>query len=289
MKTSIFLAMSISLFSFCGSSYALDPLKAEKRCRSDRLTFFEGLGRNDWALRCNYISSRTYNYNVFDDYGNMRRVLQYPSYYNPSNFDSWFSAPRARMSSCERHSYTKSLGCNSDHVYLEHVLSVSGELLPSDVSSPQFHRLIVVDNGASAEHMNFTEAQAYVQSSRTALQDVEIVTIYTQDGSRLMVSSDHPLLLSDGTLKSANLLTPSDALVNQNGKFEQVALTVVSEKKLQLNRFDIDIDVTQPSSESRNRLVVTQGFVSGYLLPRKENKMSQRLLMRDSIPESLLF
>ena len=96
------------------SSFAQSTVRIEARCEEDSIDATAGRGRNNWAKECNYISARTWDFNVNDDHGAPRGRPYYPSFSNPENFDDWWKAPVTEGESCSRgpsDKYTNIISC----------------------------------------------------------------------------------------------------------------------------------------------------------------------------------
>lgn len=285
LRTRIMI-LTVLLVTYCGHVHTQSNADVIQRCKADTLTFFEALGRNDWSLRCGYISSRTFDYYVFDDVGNMRHRALYDTYYRPGKLSDWFSAPRQRMANCERHGYTASHVCTSGNAFMSApLLFAPGELAVYDAYTQQVQQLIVVEDSATLDNLHYREQTVTLQSEKSSVEQINIVTLHTQRGKSLTVTQDHPLLLSTGILKSARYLSVQDTLIDQYGELDRIVSKTTSQVSAQL--YDTQINTVNAQATKLDQIVVTQGFLSGYLVSNGVQKMGKRLSLRDKIPLTL--
>ncbi|KZN61406.1 hypothetical protein [Pseudoalteromonas luteoviolacea] len=291
MKLNINMLFSASWITLVVSAplAALSPDRIDKRCYvEDRLTYFEALGRNDWSLRCKYLSYRSYDYNVYDDWGNRRTALYFSSYYKPGNFNDWFAAPRVKNYSCENYQYRGMVTCLSDKAFgSSSLLFAPGERAIYDAYTQEVKQLIVVDETSTLESINLTEQLVSINSEKRDVGQVSIVKIITSSGQELVVTNEHPLLTSKGVLKNAQYLTSHDKLIRKDGMFDEIVSIESSEVTAQL--FSSNINFKDAVQAGKSHLVVTQGFLSGYLVEDRSKEMSQRLAMRDALSAALIF
>ncbi|KAF7764327.1 hypothetical protein PCIT_b0299 [Pseudoalteromonas citrea] len=291
IKISRLTLLTASLLVISNTAYSLpDPTTIKKRCDiQDPLTSFEAFGRSDWALRCNYLSRRTHDYYVHDDYGNRRIRPKYPSFANRSNFSDWMAAPRTKMASCEAFGYLPVITCivNSNTPLETNLLFAPGELSVYDAYTQQVQQLIVIDEHSTLDSLHYKEESVTINAVKADVQQLEIVTIHTQRGKTLTVTQDHPLLIAQGILKNARNLSKKDTLIDQDGELDKIISVKTSMITAQL--YNTQINTRDPKKESVNQLVVTQGFLSGYLADNGEQEIIHRLTLRDNLPFSLTY
>ncbi|OCQ20768.1 hypothetical protein A7985_13270 [Pseudoalteromonas luteoviolacea] len=278
------------LAAFSGLSYAgyPTPIELKKRCDiQDSLTPFEALGRNDWSLRCKRLSPRTYDFNVNDDYGNRRTLPYYPTYSKSGNFADWIAAPRVKMASCDNHGYNQMYHCRSiSHFDSAQLLFAPGELTVYDAYTQQVQQLVIVDERATLDDLYYREETVSITAKKAPVQQVDVITIHTQSGKTLRVTQDHPLLLAEGILKNAQYLSTQDTLIAQNGELDNI--TSITTSTIAAQRYNTQLNTLDAEHQGKSHIVITQGFLSGYLADNGELEMGQRLAMRDTLPLSLI-
>ncbi|MBQ4811730.1 cell surface protein [Pseudoalteromonas luteoviolacea] len=283
------LAASAALILVSDFAFALDPVRIEQRCEDDSINTTQGVGRNDWALQCKYISARTYDYNINDDWGNRRSRVYYPSFYKPGNFDSWYRAPVVKGATCNRGAYTAMITClSSCYTPDQKLLFAEGELAIYDAFSRRVSRIVTLDDDANLDNISYTvrNVDAYSESVRDVVH--RILEIKTQNGGSLKVTLNHPLILSSGHMKNAEDIQVGDALIAENGEFDEI--TSIEEVEFFGKVYNV-----RPDSDSENgvilngQIVVAQGFLSGsmYYQNTGANHVN-RLLLRDSLPNDLI-
>ncbi|MBU2705294.1 hypothetical protein KCM76_04840 [Zooshikella marina] len=293
MKASLLkIFISITLAGISVSTFATDPIRFEKRCEDDSLNSSSAFGRNDWAKKCQYISHRTWDFNINDDFGNRRGRPFYPSFYQPNNFDNWFKAPTTGTAKCGRGAgdkYTKILTClASCYTPDQKLLFPEGELTIYDAFSRQVKKIVTLADAASLDSLQYTTrpVAAYSESVRDVLH--EILVIKTQNGGQLKVTPNHPLLISSGHMKNAEDLKAGDALISQNGTFDPI-------KSIESTEFFGKVYNVRPNSSSEEgvslngQIVIAQGFLSGSMYYQNTGAYHvNRLVLRDNLPEDLL-
>lgn len=283
--------ISIALASISLTALATDPVRLEKRCEDDSINSAAGFGRNDWAKKCNYITNRTWDFNVNDDFGKRRGRPFYPSFYKPSNFDDWFKAPTVATAKCGRGAgdqYTAVLTClASCYTPDQKLLFSEGELTIYDAFSRRVQKIVTLDDAASLNHLFYTtrDVDAYSESIRDVLH--KILVIKTKNGGQLKVTPNHPLLVSTGHMRNAEDLNVGDALIAQDGSFDPVAS--IDNVEFFGKVYNVRPDSTSDKGVSLNgQIVVAQGFLSGSMYYQNTGAYhANRLVLRDSLPEVL--
>ncbi|MBQ4811724.1 hypothetical protein J8M20_10270 [Pseudoalteromonas luteoviolacea] len=290
IKISTLAITATSLLMLSHTAQATTDLSAiaKKRCGiQDSLHVFEALGRNDWALRCRHLSPRTYDWFVNDDFGNRREHPIYPSFTKPGNFADWIAAPRVKMASCETHGYSPIISCVSNKNFDTTPFTfASGEFTIYDAYTQQVQQLVVVDEQATLDNLHYREDTVSITAKKVPVQQIDVMTIHTQSGKTLRITQDHPLLLAEGKLKNAQYLSTQDTLIAHDGELDQITSITTSTVTAQL--YTTQLNTLDAAREGKTQLVITQGFLSGYLADNGELDMGQRLVLRDSLPETLL-
>lgn len=112
----LIISTTLSAIILTPAAMANDAENAFRACMNDSLTKEEAIKRNDWALNCGYISIRDYDFNLYDDSGELRTRIKYPTYsrsFDLSNPDDVFKAPTDERASCELLDYTEKFICSS--------------------------------------------------------------------------------------------------------------------------------------------------------------------------------
>ncbi|OCQ20769.1 hypothetical protein A7985_13275 [Pseudoalteromonas luteoviolacea] len=288
IRISALAITATSLLMLSQTAQAVNLSLIKKRCGiQDSLDVFAALGRNAWALRCKYLSPRTYDWFVNDDFGNKRSLPYYPSFTKPGNFADWIAAPRAKMASCETHGYSPLISCVSNKNFDTSPFTfASGEFTIYDAYTQQVQQLVVVDEQATLDNLHYREDTVSITAKKAPVQQIDMMTIHTQSGKTLRITQDHPLLLAEGILKNAQYLNTQDTLIAHDGGLDQITSITTSTVTAQL--YTTQLNTLDAARKGKTQLVITQGFLSGYLADNGELDMGQRLVLRDSLPETLL-
>ncbi|TMO04007.1 Hint domain-containing protein [Pseudoalteromonas sp. S558] len=283
------LATTALLVLASDMAFALDPVRIEQRCEDDSISTAQGLGRNEWAKKCTHISPRTYDYNVFDDWGNQRSRVYYPSFYKPNNFDDWFRAPTAKAGSCNLGVHTAMISClSSCYTPDQKLLFAEGELAIYDAFSRRVSRIVTLSDDAELDNIAYTvrNVDAYSESVKDVIH--RILEIKTRDGGSLKVTLNHPLLISTGHMKNAEDIHIGDSLITESGDFDEILS--IEEVEFYGKVYNVRPDSDGADGVSLNgQIVVAQGFLSGsmYYQNTGANHVN-RLLLRDSLPDDLI-
>jgi hypothetical protein len=111
-----------------------------------------------------------------------------------------------------------------------------------------------------------------------------ILTLRMKSGGELRVTTEHPLLTSEGVMKQAQDFVVGESLVRENGSPDPV----VSIEKTQ--EFTKVYNLRPTTTDLTSNILVAQGYLSGSVRYQNEYlKYLNRRLFRDKIPSSVIF
>lgn len=134
-----------------------------------------------------------------------------------------------------------------------------------------FAKLDLMDNKVETYTLDKLEAEQ------------EILTFHTASGGELRVTTEHPLVMPDGTLKRARDVAAGESLVTKEGKFD---LIVEVDKDLVNTRA---YNVRPVTEDLTSNIIVAQGFLSGSQRFQSEYVTEMnRLIIRYNVPDGIV-
>ncbi|MEI6806005.1 MAG: Hint domain-containing protein [Myxococcaceae bacterium] len=112
----------------------------------------------------------------------------------------------------------------------------------------------------------------------------EVLNIYTLSGGSLRVTLEHPLVDSEGRMRSANSLGIGDALVMANGDFDPI-ISIEPEQYVG-KVYNVEVKNKNPSE----KIIVAQGYLNGTVYYQNEGirELNRVILRSNLIPDSLV-
>ncbi|AUI87526.1 hypothetical protein BS333_13990 [Vibrio azureus] len=104
-RINFIISCSIALISTAYADYHSGSF-----CSSESLSYEEAVSRNQWALNCDHLSIREYDYYVYDDSGELRTKPIYPVFFTED--DKIIKMPTEENASCEIDAGTQIFFCN---------------------------------------------------------------------------------------------------------------------------------------------------------------------------------
>ena len=112
----------------------------------------------------------------------------------------------------------------------------------------------------------------------------KLIRLTTESGNTLRVTTNHPLLNSEGMMKSAKELGVGELLVRYDGKFDAI-VNIESEAYFgKVYNFDIKV------ATQREKIVLANGFLNGTnYFQELGHRLADRLMTRGKIVENLRY
>lgn len=268
--------IAVAVFSVCLSSTALAQLST--RCfQDDQLVTIElARGRNAWARKCGLITATREAYlNTENEYQVFTNgCFAYPAV--PAGSTCSFFVPAEESAACI--SGLNKLGtCVAGCTTPSQKVAFGGRMLP--VPEAYASGLTTVTSLSPDSEPGFLRyGEQAIRSYVAGDTQEDIFTLETQEGRRLEVTAEHPMVLEDGTMVKARTLKAGDTLLGADGV------------KLHLNRvtvFNFKGQVWNVRPESKVKLenvMNAEGFLTGSV--RFQNEWAQddyRLSLRDDV------
>ena len=268
MKISIKLSVLFCLlFAIGRSSVASAQLTA--RCSEDALGVADAAGRNAWAATCGYITPAARDfYNSDADYIVFTTGCGHAgcSPYVPIAPTDQCVFGLTVLGFCKAGCYTPEQKVlfeghysGVQHAYESHKTTVTA-----------------LSAGSTLRNMSFAEQpiQTYVAGDTT--EDIFVLT--DRAGDKIQVTSEHPMVLADGTVVKAKTLQKGDRLAKADGTTAKLA-------SVKTFSFTGTVWNVEPASHDKaENILVGQGFLSGSV--RFQNEWADevfRLSRRDDL------
>ena len=111
------LTLTLGVIFFSPVVFSLPDSGVVQRCADDSLNPIEAIQRNQWALKCGYMSPKNFDFYIYTDEGGLRPRPKYQSFFNPRNFNDWIEAPMNKNAPCDIRHYTQKVYCVSSRAY----------------------------------------------------------------------------------------------------------------------------------------------------------------------------
>lgn len=270
------LFIAVAVFSVCLSSTALAQLST--RCfQDDQLVTIElARGRNAWARKCGLITATREAYlNTENEYQVFTNgCFAYPAV--PAGSTCSFFVPAEEAAACI--SGLSKLGtCVAGCTTPSQKVAFGGRMLPvPEAYASGLTTVTALSPNSEPGFLRYGEQT--IRSYVAGDTQEDIFTLETQEGRRLEVTAEHPMVLEDGTMVKARTLKAGDTLLGADGV------------KLHLNRvtvFNFKGQVWNVRPESKVKLenvMNAEGFLTGSV--RFQNEWAQddyRLSLRDDV------
>jgi hypothetical protein len=276
MKFSIKISVLACLLFVIGkSSIASAQVPITGRCTDDQLTTLaDAQGRNAWAFACGYINTNALNFYDSDgDYVVFTTGCGHAgcSPFIPVTATAPCIGGLVFLGSCKAGCYTpeQKLLFNGAYSGVQHAYE------------SQKTTVTALTAGSTLRDMGFAEQpiQTYVAGTTTE----DIFVLKDKRGDTLQVTSQHPMVLADGTVVKANTLKKGDRLAKADG---------TSSRLTEVKTFSFTGTVwnVEPTSHDKaENILVGQGFLTGSV--RFQNEWADeafRLSRRDDLDVSKL-
>lgn len=270
----IFIAAAV--FAACFSSTALAQLST--RCfQDDQLVTSElARGRNAWARRCGLITATREAYlNVENEYQVFTNgCYAYPAV--PAGSSCTFHVPATEASACVPN-LAKLGTCVAGCTTPTQKVQFAGRMLPVPEAYEQgMSTVSALTKDAEPGLLSFGEQT--IRSYVAGETQEDIFALETQEGRRLEVTAEHPMVLEDGTMVKARTLKAGDALMGADGTSLHLnSVTVFNFKGTVWN-------VRPESREKIENVMNAEGFLTGSV--RFQNEWAAddyRLSLRDDV------
>lgn len=236
------------------------------RCQEDSLSPAKARDRLYWAKNNDILPARTIKkwlYTVNDDL----EVILDPLPYYPL-FGTWNgNVDQTVIWKPEAHGMPAVVpagnawigACRSSCYTPDQKLLTGNGYLPISEAAQQFSSEIVTvtpDSMLGQISYQTSEVENYTVSFRSTLHDV--ITFQTLSGGQLQVTTNHPILDSDGVVREASTFQIGDSFILKNGEADPILS--ISENEQYYGKV---YNVRPTDLNLRSNIVVVQGFLNG--------------------------
>jgi hypothetical protein len=264
LATTVVLAVAVDAND--ASAQLLDPTNA--RCANAYgVTTTQAQARYAWALYCrnnpgtrpptNYLTDAS-----IDAYNNASASLKpylFPTYYDFIFAGTW-DVPNGAGTNCALlpasaiHAGLCIAGCYDENTNLRFA---DGEMgIKAAFQAGKFD-LVTLAETATLDNLQFTEnrVSSYTVDMFEDWQDIYTLTM--KSGGTLRVTSEHPLLTSDGVMQQAQNLKAKDELIREDGSFDPI-VKIKTEKV-----FGKVYNVKPVTGDYTSNIVIADGYLNG--------------------------
>ncbi|SDE62561.1 Hint domain-containing protein [Myxococcus virescens] len=143
--------------------------------------------------------------------------------------------------------------------------------------------LVTLSPGASFGALSFMKNRVEHYTLDRDATKQEILTFRTRSGGALRVTTEHPLVTPDGTLKRARELGVGDSLVDRHGQADEI---VSLDTKWEYTRA---YNVRPATTDFTSNIIIAQGYLNGSQRFQSEYVAEMnRMILRGNVPEVLV-
>jgi hypothetical protein len=143
--------------------------------------------------------------------------------------------------------------------------------------------LTTLTTNSTMEKPKFMKNQIARWTVDIAPASQEIITLVTKSGGSLRVTTEHPLLTSEGVMKQAQTLVVGESLVREDGSPDPIVSMATAKE------FTKTYNLRPTTTDLTSNILVAQGFLAGSGRYQDELlKYVNRVLFREGIPSHLI-
>jgi hypothetical protein len=137
--------------------------------------------------------------------------------------------------------------------------------------------------GSTFDSLSFIQNRVARWTVDIAPAEQTIITLRMDSGGELRVTTEHPLLTSEGVMKKATELVVGESLVKEDGSPDPIA-------SMERNTIFTKVYNLRPATTDLiSNILVAQGYLNGSARYQSEYvKYLNRVLMRNNIPEEVI-
>ncbi|NVJ10531.1 hypothetical protein HUW63_35660 [Myxococcus sp. AM001] len=309
-KTIIAVMGSLTMSS---SAMAVIWAPNEYRCTFDQLTANQAEGRQKWAKRYQQQNpygvttwgglDHRYWHSMFsaEAYEAMSQgYWLYPVYVDPNNMYAPWKGPGAYGTATASYTGTQiqtSVPYNFKPAHIQmdgmcepgcytpdqKILLSDGAMGIREALESGRTDLVTLSPEASFASVEYLDNKVERYTLDRDATEQEILTFRTRSGGELRVTTEHPLVTPDGTLKRAREIGVGDSLVDRHGKADEI---VALDKKWEYTRA---YNVRPVTKDLTSNIIVAQGYLNGSQRFQSEYvEEMNRMILRDNVPEVLV-
>lgn len=282
-KVTMLLGMWLLLLAIPTNGYA-NIVRLNQRCSEDSLDAGQAEERVEWATKCGFITADDKNDALFTGGTKKRARPMYPLFATEDLASMW-SAPVDRNAPCTvPDGYKVMAFCTSSCYTPDMALLFPEGFVPIKEARDEFlPKVVTLDDESSLDNIKLktTDVASYTEEVRNTWHD--ILAFKTGSGDELKVTKNHPVVDSQGRVRSADSFKVGESLVHYKNGLK--AITAIEP----LRYFGKVYNIT-PSSESlKSNIVVAQGYLNGSAYYQNDGaNFLNRTVLRRTIPTQVI-
>lgn len=259
MKRS-FLMMGMAL-TFVSQGVRADEGNVNNRCKDDQIaSAAEGIARNEWALKCRYIDAEDRDY-----FNRKGRYAVFTNYNAPRDANAPCVSGLAMLADCH-------IGCFT----ASQRVMFGGHYEPiAQASALKKSTLTTLSTESRPGHLAFAEEEIEYFVAGETTQDILVLAV--QNGSKLEVTPNHPMVDSAGRVLRADAVKVGDSLLTMAGPSTVTGVTAQAYNGKVWN-------VRPVSDKARANINIAEGFLTGSIRFQNEwSDQDHRLMLRKKL------
>lgn len=290
---------------------ALTGIKYFQRCDYDPLSNEEAIGRVYWYLQCyparlkidmenlqgealepqtaveDYFAFLNFEQDASGSWVPKGTRVMYPIFDNGTETaDGIWKAPTDKSAPCVAipSGYLWRYTCRSSCYKPEMSLWFGeGDVAIKEAYDRGIDKVVVLDETATLDHPTFATVPVYSYTASDRDKQHDILSITTESGGNLKVTTNHPLIDELGYVREAETFTIGDALIRESGALDPIV-------NIEHEDYFGKVYNLMPNTESKlGNVVIAEGFLSGSEWYQNEaSDLLNSKLLRANIPEDIL-
>jgi hypothetical protein len=279
-------AIGFALFlSFIPFTADASLVRLNMRCSEDSLSTEQSVERVEWATKCNHITADDRSDALFTGSGSKKRERPMYPLFATADLGGMWKAPVDRNAPCTLPpGYQVMAFCTSSCYTPDQVLLFPEGFVPvkkaRDLFLPQ---VVTLDEKSTLNNIRLTTADvaSYTEEVRDTWHD--ILVFKTKGGGELKVTKNHPVIDSEGRVRTADSFAVGESLVH----FEQGQDPIVAIEPLRF--FGKVYNITPASEKPTSHIVIAEGYLNGSAHYQNDGaNFLNRTILRKTIPAGLV-
>lgn len=260
-------------------------VKLKMRCSEDSLDPSQATERVEWATKCHHISADDRNDALYTGEGKRKRSQPMYPIFATADLASLWRAPVDRNAPCTVPPGQTIMGFCTSSCYTpdQELLFPEGFVSIKKARDQFLSEVVTLDKESSIQNLKLKSSNvaAYTEEIRNTWHN--ILVFKTSSGGSLKVTPNHPLVDSNGVVRTADSFKVGDSLIH----FEQGLDAIVSIKPLRY--FGKVYNINPATEDLSSNIVIAQGYLNGSAYYQNDgSSFLNQSILRKTIPGELL-
>lgn len=305
LRASFLSLMVVSAFHLSAGDLFSSFDLVQSRCAELPLGNNDAIQKTKWAKRCGLIGSRHYDIFLNDDYGQPRSLALFPLFflqqgnkitstyieeqrkihgasYNISEYSACnktYIANKFKLASCKSGCFTPD----------QQILFTQGEVPIAEAAAENMQAVVTLAEDAQLDALSFTDHDVLHYTASLKPTDHDIIIFHMASGGELKVTTNHPLLTSEGVMKAAENFEVGDELILSDGSFDPIETLEPIQYHGKVHNLKTDAQTEDGGVSLKGQVIVAQGYLSGSSFYQNDGeRLLNSLILRSSIPDNLM-